>query len=200
MNPPTSSSGKGELSLPDIIVVDSCVLLNLHASGRVEEILASLSCHCLASPYARSEVLWYLAPPEGEDEIPIRRDITLEPLVEAQLLSIVGLTSEEQASFVELAQQLGDGEAASGALAISRSGSVATDDFKARRVFAQLSPPLPTIGTATLLRNWEQRSRPDRSDVVTALESIRHGARFSPRAGDDDSDWWHARVQEIASR
>lgn len=200
MNPLTSSSGEGELSLPDIIVFDSCVLLNLHASGHVEEILASLSCQGLASPYARSEVLWYLAPPDEENESPMRRDITLEPLVEAHLLSIVELTSEEQASFVQLAQQLGDGEAASGALAISRSASVATDDLKARRVFAQLRPPLGTISTATLLRTWEQRSRPDRSAIATALQSIRRGARFSPRAGDDDAVWWEARMQEIASR
>lgn len=198
MNPPNSASSNREVpSLPKLLVVDACVLLNLHASGQVEEILASLPCRCLVSPYASREALWYLGLTEDNASL-TRRGITLEPLITGGLLEIVNLTSEEQTTFVELAEHLDDGEAASGALAISRSASVATDDLKALRVFARLTPPLRTLGTPTLLRFWAETSGIDRSEVAVALQAIRTGARFLPADSDRDAAWWKEQLREIS--
>lgn len=190
-------SGPADHLLPEIIVLDACVLLNLFATRRIEDILGSLSSRYLVSSYARSEALWYLVP-GGGPETPERRNIDLEPIAAAGLIEIVELTIDEQNTFVEFARELGDGEAASGAIAASRSAAVATDDAKARQVFARRIPSLTVVSTSALLRSWEARSAVRRIDVAGALEAIQLGARYSPRRGDDDAIWWQDRIQEIS--
>lgn len=197
MHPLTSPANAGDSPVPDVVVLDACVLLNLYASRRVEEILASLPFRCVVAAQVQRETLWYLAPAEGNQRLE-RRSITLDSLVETQRVGVIDLTSAEESAFVELAQHLGDGEAASGALAIGRAAPVATDDFKAIQLFRRLNPPLRTIGTATLLRCWEERSQLTRSDVANTLHAIRRGARFSPRPDADDATWWYERLREIS--
>jgi predicted nucleic acid-binding protein len=194
----SSSSSDGGPPLPNTIVLDACVLLNLFAAGRVEEILRSLSSRCLVSGYARREALWYLVLVDQAGGTMERREIELEPLIAAGLVEILDLTQEEQDTFVELAQELGDGEAASGALAIGRSAAVATDDAKARKVFARRIPPLSVVGTVALLRSWEARAAVSRTDIAATLQAIRLGARYYPRGDDDDAAWWRARTREIS--
>lgn len=193
----TKSSSDGDLSLPNIIVLDACVVLNLFATGRVEDVLGSLSSRCLVSSYARREALWYLVPGDLS-ETTERRDIELEPVAAAGLIEIVELTTDEQNTFVELARELGDGEAASGAIAASRSGAVATDDTRAHQVFARRTPAIPVATTAALLRSWEERSAVSRTEVAGTLEAIRLGARYFPKGGGDDAVWWQDRIREIS--
>lgn len=191
------SSNDRDLSLPNIIVLDACVLLNLFATGRVEDILGSLSSRCLVSSYARREALWYLVPGDRPENME-RRDIELEPVAAAGLIEIVELTIDEQNTFIELARELGDGEAASGAIAASRSAAVATDDAKAHQVFARRTPAIPVATTAALLRSWEERSAVSRTDVAGTLEAIRLGARYLPKGRGDDAVWWQDRLREIS--
>jgi|SRR5579863_108210 len=185
--------------LPDVVVVDACVLLNLYASGRVEEILTSVHSCCLVSRYVCREALWFLASTGQAGDKMERSAIVLDPLVRSGLLTIVDLTLDEQRLFVVLAQELGDGEAASGALAICRSAGLATDDSRARQVFGRQMPPVRVIGTATLLRLWESSLGVDASTVATTLKSIRLGARFHPRSDDEDATWWRNRIRGISN-
>ena len=198
MDSSSKPSSDGDPSLPDSIVLDACVLLNLFATGRVDDILGSLPSRCLVSPYVRRETLWYLAPSsEGSDKME-RCDISLQPVVAAGLLEVVDLTPEEQSAFVELARYLGDGEAASGAIASGRSAAVATDDARARQVFEHRTPPLAVVGTSTLLRFWEVRSGTSRADVAATLRAIQLGARYYPRGDGEDAVWWQERMTEIS--
>ena len=193
MNPSTDSADQAESPLPDVAVLDACVLLNLFASRRVEEILASLPFRCLVASQVRREALWYLGASDKDDDRLQRHEIVLDPLIAAGRIQVAELTVDEEGLLVELAQNLGDGEAASGALAIGRAAFVATDDVKAVRVFRQLEPPLRTAGTPTLLRWWEERSGASASAITSTLQAIRRGARFSPRADAADASWWRDR-------
>jgi len=198
MNPSNSLPNDNSRALPQTVVLDACVLLNLFASGRVEEILQAVPSRYLVSRYVCREALWYLVPSGETSTRTEKRQIVLDPLVAAGLLEIVDLSAQEQNAFVELAQQLGDGEAASGALALCRSAAVATDDSRARHVFERQEKPLRVIGTATILRSWESRLAVDSTAVLAALQSIRLGARFRPRDDDPDSAWWQDRIREIS--
>src|SRR6266542_3051818 len=95
-NPLGSSTGAADSSMPNIVVVDACVVLNLYASGRVEEILASLPFRCLVAAQVRREALWYLTPSEEDNQRLQRREITLDPLVAARRLEVIDLTSAEE--------------------------------------------------------------------------------------------------------
>lgn len=186
----TSSSSDGGPTLPHTIVLDACVVLNLFATGRVEDILGSLPSRFLVSRYARREALWYLGPSEQTMGAGDRRDVDLEPLVASGLVQLADLTAEEENIFVELAQELGDGEAASGAIAVGRSAAVATDDAKARQLFARRVPVIPVVSTAALLRAWAARRGLDRAVIAATLAAIRLGARYYPRGDDDEAIWW----------
>lgn len=199
MNLSISAADQKGSPLPELVVLDACVLLNLFASQHAEEILASLPFRCLVASHVRREALWYLSPAEDDNERLERREIMFDPLIAAGRIEVVDLTSEEEATLVELAQNLDDGEAASGALAVGRAAFVATDDFKAIQFFRRLTPPLRTIETGALLRYWAERSGATRGDVARTLHSIRRGARFSPRMESDTASWWHELLREIPS-
>ena len=179
-----------EATLPALVVLDACVLLNLHATGRIADILAALSRSVLVSSYVASETLWHCGSGTNCDGTVGREVVALEPLIRSGLISVVDLTSGEEEQFLAFAQHLGDGEAASGAIADGRKGAVATDDRKARRIFAQHAPAVITVGTSTLLREWEHKAKLPLADMAAALRAIRTGARFQPSATDDGFGWW----------
>jgi len=81
-------------------------------------------------------------------------------------------SEEEEETFVNLALQLDDGEAMTGALAIHRGAAVATDDKKAIRILEGWSPPVKIRRTSQLVKEWsEARSIPGR-DVRRLLRRI----------------------------
>lgn len=198
MNSPTSSPDIDGASVLPIVVLDACVLLNLYASGRVDEILRAVPFRYVVASSVRHEALWYFAPASHGSELLDRHDILLDPLLEAGTIELGDLTLDEQASFVKLAQHLGDGEAESAALAIGRSGLVATDDVKAIQLFGRLTPRLNTIETGDLLQCWEEHSGADPLTVAAVLQAIQRGARFSPRRDARSSTWWQQRIREIS--
>ncbi len=71
------------------------------------------------------------------------------PPVDWSWLSILNLTSEEQALFAKIALHLNDGEAACLAVAVLRGGQIVTDDRDAREIAAQMR--VSVSGTIGLL-------------------------------------------------
>lgn len=166
------------------LVIDACVLLNLHASGRIKDVLLSSGRRCVASRYATSESLWYR---DGDKRI----DADFEPLVAEGILEVRDLASSgEFALFVALAADLGDGEAATGAIAASLSATAATDDKKALRIFRDWDPPITTIGTVGLLKDWESTCAVPREKMTEVLRSIRLRASYRPSPGSPEAEWW----------
>jgi len=193
MNLSGSSPGGGTWEPLATIVLDACVLLNLCASGRISDVLTTVARSHILSGYVSRERLWYLAPGDQIAATLVRRAVALGPLIAARLIEVVELTPNEMPTFIALARDLGDGEAASGAIAVSRSAAVATDDRKARQMLAHGPAPVVTIGTAALLRAWEASAGIARAEIVATIDAIRVGARFEPRRDDPDVDWWHDR-------
>ncbi|QNP29600.1 hypothetical protein [Cylindrospermopsis curvispora] len=66
-----------------------------------------------------------------------------EDAIKQGLLSIVDFESEiEATNFVNYTVEIDDGEAATGAIAISRGWAIGTDDKKATKFLSQESPSL----------------------------------------------------------
>ena len=63
-------------------------------------------------------------------------------------------TASEEAHFVELAANLDDGEAMTGAIGRNRGYAVAIDDRKARRVLGEWAHELRLISTLEIVRRW----------------------------------------------
>jgi predicted nucleic acid-binding protein len=164
----------------DCIILDACCAINLHMSGRMEEILKAL-------PGGVALAIFVL------DEEILRSN--LQPLIEQGLIRAVSLDSEaEEHSFVNFAAELDDGEAVTGAIAMHRHWGIATDDRKARRVFARTNPYVQLLSTPELIKYWADTHKPPIEVVREVLQNIQTQARYKPSAAHALHSWWQSIV------
>ncbi len=174
-----------------LLLVDASCLLNLYATGRLRDI-------ALAQPYrlgvadyvVEQEALyvWRLGPGVAREE---RVPVDLSPFIEEGVIEVLRLEhQEEEATFVDLAALVDDGEAITAALALHRGCAVATDDIKARRVIQNRAPTVPQVSTLELLKQWAEKSLIAPSDVRSAMLAMQSGASYVPSERDPLYDWW----------
>ena len=185
------TTGATDIDGPDegVLLLDASCLLNLYATGRIADIAAALPWQLAVVDYVLEHETLYIRATGGYEESGATVPVDLSPLIEAGLLLVLGLEEPgEQAHFVELAADLDDGEAMTGAMAINRSFAVAIDDRKARRVLGEKAPELRLLSTLELLHLWSA-AVPD-EEVGRALRAMRHGARYAPGQRDRLYSWW----------
>jgi predicted nucleic acid-binding protein len=175
------------------LYLDCCVVLNVYATRRLDEILEA-NRGAIASSFVVAESVtkesMYVRNREGEGEE--REALDLQPSLNNGVLALERLESEsEMTTFVSLAATLDDGEAETGALAFHRNGAVSTDDVAAIKTFGLLSPPLRIVRTSHLLRGWAETGLAAHAVVRQALHDIRDRARFVPNVSDPLHKWWH---------
>jgi len=172
------------------LYLDCCVVLNVYATRRFEEILEAnrgrvASSFIVAERVTRETM--YVRNREGEE----REAVNLQASLDHGVLTVERLESEdEMATFVMLAAVLDDGEAETGALAFHRAGAIATDDVAAIRTFGALSPALQIVRTSQLLKGWAENGGAAQASVRQALHDIRDRARFVPNVTDPLQKWW----------
>lgn len=127
------------------LVLDSSVAINLLATERPWEILAALGYQACVAEQVLGEVA--RCPITKHKYEHARHPFRLSPNVD-----IVRLNDVELEDFVEIAQSVGDGEAASIALAIARHWPLALDDRRARVIARRREPGLSLKWTTELLR------------------------------------------------
>jgi hypothetical protein len=169
-------------------MLDACVLINILASGRAQEILTSSGYSFGICTVVSKESIYLRAsdpnaPPEAVD---------LSPLVQAGCLSVYGLAaSEEQAAYINYAADLDDGEAMTLALASCRGFLVSTDDRKARRIFREDTGDAGRLlCTAQILKIWSQAARLTAPQIKELLLEIFTRGRFFPHSSDPEFAWW----------
>ena len=165
-------------------MLDACCVINLLASGCEIAILAALPHRCgVVGRVLREEVLRV-----GDREAD--GDRSLQPLADQGLLEVLELDGEEEeGTFITLAMNLDDGEAATGALAFHRSAILATDDAKAIRILTAAPYHLEIVGTPWLLERWSH-SGVGPSDVRETLLRMQETGRFLPPKRDPLREWW----------
>jgi predicted nucleic acid-binding protein len=170
-------------------VLDTCVLINLLATGRMAEMLQVVAPSCLVcSAVSRESLYLRSADPEEKPE-----PVNLSTFFESGTLQSCDVeASAEEELYVAYALELDDGEAMSLAIAQSRDFALATDERKARRVISEDASGLVLISTAEIVHAWSANA--DRSDVVAAARSIEVRARFRPAPADPLLDWWRGLV------
>ena len=164
------------------LVLDACVLINLAATGvPFVQFANACSPNLWMAKLASQEVL-YIADANGELEI---IEITaLQPMV------VIDLSGNEDDRFVELAAELGDGEAASIALAENRGWRLATDDRKAIRIARIRMPTRSLETTCSLIRHWSEKYAIEKVQLSEVLQRIETRASFLPPRDDANRDWW----------
>jgi hypothetical protein len=178
-------------SLP-VVILDSCVLINVLASGRAQEIFASSGYSFGICTVASKETVYLRAvdpnaPPEA---------VELDPFVKSKCLTVFGLSGDaEQTLYIDCAADLDDGEAMTLALAFARGYTVATDDRKARRIFLDdTGDAKRLLSTPQILKEWSQTARLTGSELKKLLLEVSQRGRFSPRSDDPEFGWWSKAV------
>lgn len=169
------------------IILDACCIINLYASSVIGEVLESVPLPFFVDKYVREkEALKIKA--ESENEF---IDIDLEPFIQKNILEEITLAGKEEIStFINLAATLDDGEARCGALAANRNLVVATDEKAGIRVFSNLSPPISTISTLSMIHNWAIAKNKSKVDISSVLKRIEKRASYRPGSNHKYFNWW----------
>lgn len=159
------------------LVLDASVAINLLATGQPWTILTALGFRAHVPEQVLREVARCPITKRAysEDKHPFR----ISPNVE-----IVQLASTEVENFVAIAQHVGDGEAASIAVALARRLPLALDDRRARNIAKARDGAIDLVWTTELLRHPRLRAAfsADEANAFFA-DAIRHARMYVPKDG-----------------
>ena len=138
----------------------------------------------------------------GDGEDAAERDpVDLQPFIAFGRMEVWRLETEtEFTSFVALAAEIDDGEAATCALSFHRAGAVVTDDRKTHRVMARSASQIPVITTSQLLKYWAEATHAEEAVLRTMMLDIQTRARFVPGKQDPLVGWWEALIRSSTPR
>jgi hypothetical protein len=174
------------------LLLDACVALNLAATGRPADILATLAPRFAMARQAAEETLYIETTTAG---MATQEVVDPRQWVAEGILQILELESAETLQFITLAAEIDDGEAATLVIARVRGLEVATDDRKARRVAQRLNLPEP-IRTSRLLHDYCSAANLPRSEIAKILQATEQRARFRPPTSDPLHAWWTKALNE----
>ncbi|GAB3979522.1 hypothetical protein GCM10029978_075120 [Actinoallomurus acanthiterrae] len=172
--------------------MDACVALNLLATGELDAIAESLGVTFVMADVAAAESLYLIEVVDGATE---RIQVQLDLHIDKGSLQLFELAGEaELQTFIELASEIDDGEAASLALAIHRDLVIATDDRKAQRVALQRR--LPKLeSTPSILKRFTAAASLKPEEVRLLLLMVERRSSFRPPRSSPNFDWWSANTR-----
>ncbi len=184
---------------PSTLLLDASCLLNLYATGRFSDIATALPYQVAVADYVLEVEALYVWRPDPTGTREESESVDVSTLIDGGLVQVVGLEGpEEEATFVDLAALVDDGEAITGAIAVHRQCALATDDRKARRVLGERTPTVPLLSTLELLKLWADGTAVPDTHLRAAAEGMRLGASYVPGPRDSLYSWWHG-VMEAGS-
>ncbi len=179
-------------------IIDACCLINLYSTGNEASILRACADEFYVPAAVQGETLTIR---QFNDEDPpqlVSVPIDLSNLIEVDLIKHCEPEGpDETDAYVQFAARLDDGEASCLAIAQNRGWTVATDDRKAARIAGESG--IAVITTAELVRRWVAKESPGDREVVEVLQRIEQFARFRPRRGSPESQWWYQVLDDASA-
>ena len=175
------------------LILDASCLITLYASRQMAEVLWSISQMVTVTTYVFKEEALFVGTAPNETGVRGRAKIDLQPFVDAGLLHIVDIQSDDEAEeYATLTtQKIGKGEAMTGAIAIKRLFATVIDDKKARQVLAKRASHLELIYTVELVKHWAEVNSIAAQDITATLRYIRRDAAYTPAKEHPLYEWWH---------
>lgn len=187
---------KSSLSSRSCIILDACCVINLYASGEMGEIIRCIPESIATSSYVKEREVLTIFDGPPDDVRSIRKEIDLNPFIESGLLIVAKLEStEEKQTYINLAYDMHDGEAMTGALAIHRDWALATDDRKVTNYFSRNAPEVPILSSLEIIKHWVDGTSPPSETVCTVLRNVRLKARYEPDRNHAFYEWWQENME-----
>jgi predicted nucleic acid-binding protein len=170
---------------PRILVLDTSVVLNLLACGATTRVLENIDARFIVPSQVVREVS---KEPTGTD-LP---NGTFADLVQRKLIFEHRLEGDALRTFIDLASAqppdgLGDGEAATIALAEELACEAVIDERKATRIATLRRPAMSVLSTVDLFHNFHEHSSVERQDVSDCVYNALRNARM--RVPSRSGDW-----------
>jgi hypothetical protein len=170
--------------------VDACCLIDVLATGRVEDILraADLDWHMPTAVEVEVQHVRQYDPAQPGQVVKVPVD--LSSLKTSVVLKVCAPENQlEQDRYVHYATRFrSDGEAMCLAIAEQRGWVIATDDRKVIRVAKQAG--VTVVSCPELVRKWADEIQPDQATLCKVLQDIHALAQFKPNAAMPEYDWW----------
>lgn len=171
-----------------MILLDACVLLNLCATDRLEEIGRTVPGGFSVCTAVRAEALYLRDPNDVAQPL---KPVVMDPFFERGVLQPLALAEAEEPLFVNLASELDEGEAMAMAIALQRGLALATDDRKAIRVYGVFGGDAGKLWTTpALVKTWADAAAPDQAEIGRIVRAIRDRARYAPPGNHALASWW----------
>ena len=178
----------------DCIILDACCIMNLYASGKMEEIISSIIETIAVAVYVmKVEALTVYK--ESKYASPDDREIIdLQPLIDNGLLFVADIESdEEMLAFIEFtSKRMDDGEAATMSIAKNRNWAVATDDRSAQRIFHGENNQTQLISTPEFIKHWQANMKPEPNVLRHTLLRIENRANYLVGRRHFLYQWWQS--------
>lgn len=175
-----------------IIIADATTLINLYATGKIEEILSFLPNPVYVAKYVVENEVLSIKSDSGAYET-----IDIQGTVRSGLLHVVDVQSdgnliEEYINFSSL--RIDAGEAMCFAFAKYNNCIVATDDLRAVRVIEREGYNFPILTTARILHESMIEKRFSHDEICMAIRNVQKYAKHVGSKHDPLYSWW----QELA--
>jgi hypothetical protein len=179
----------------DCIILDACCIINLYASGRIDELLKALPTSVSVATYVHEQEALFVGASDGSDS---KVRIDLKPLIDQGLLrSVQPETEAENITFIDFAAKLGDdGEAITGAIAVHRNWAIGTDDRGAIRFFHRAAPQFQIISSLELIKHWADTIELPADEIRSVLRNVRICGRYQPHNTHVLAAWWQSFYRE----
>jgi hypothetical protein len=174
------------------LITDASTALNLYASGRMAEIIASVPVPVALAQYVKEvELRWVYSVPVPGTGKQTREPIDLQPLIDGGYLVVESLQAgNEEVTSVNLSVVLDDGEADTAAIALHRNWAIGVDDRQAQSYLRRAMPQLQLVSTPDLLLNWATVGAPSSSIVREVLRTIEVCGKYVPNRNHPLAQWW----------
>lgn len=120
--------------------------------------------------------------------------VAIEKAIDRGIVEIVDFdfdSDAETGTFVNyLANNLGDGEAATCAIAVCREWAIAADDRKAISFIKQEASHVQILSTPEIIKHWSDAANVDFSQLSEALNAVQLNGRYSPPKSHPLKSWW----------
>ncbi len=173
-------------------IIDCCSLINLYTGWRGLSELRALSGTWYVGDAVLDQEAQYTRDRDADGRV-ITVALDLRQAEESGAIRRATLhTSAEIDLYVDLSQELDDGEAQAIAIAKIRGLTLLTDDAKARRLAHSAGLRVSTVSTARVLQTWAAQEPSHQLQIREVLQRIVTLARFRPRHDDPGFDWWNS--------
>jgi len=173
---------------PIVTLLDACAVVSLFATRRMDDILAAAHGRFAVADIVSREAQFVFRGGSGPDARE-REPVELQPLIECGKLDVAATDDEETLfTFIDLAQQIDEGEAMTGAIAFHRRCTVVTDDKKAIRVLT--AHGVPILSTLDIVKQWVEHESIDAATLGKVLSDLRDRGHYEPPRTHPLRAWW----------